>query len=134
MEKDKLVALSGVAKIILGKFPGLAYHAGLWGHELEYRLLWHSLGGSNRPQSYRAPSWSWASIDGSISPGAVPKVPHASPVAEILEAVTKPLGADPTGQVESGFIRLVGPFMTFSITGRHINIPSLTSCVINGKS
>jgi hypothetical protein len=38
-----------------------------------------------------------------------------SPVIHILEAVATPLGPDPTGQVESGIIRLVGPLITVSL-------------------
>ncbi|KAI0630020.1 heterokaryon incompatibility protein-domain-containing protein, partial [Trametes polyzona] len=65
---DKLVACAGLAdeyQAVLGS----KYLAGLWRDSLLCDLLWCvPCGASNsRPQQYRAPSWSWASLDGSIS-------------------------------------------------------------------
>ena len=65
-EKDKLYAISGLARLI-----GIEdeYLDGLWRKELPRQLLWSTgEGWHRRPAQYRAPSWSWASIDGSISP------------------------------------------------------------------
>lgn len=62
---DKLIALSGIAKRF-SKKTECDYHAGLWRTSIEYQLLWH-VARSGRPNSapaYRAPSWSWASVDG----------------------------------------------------------------------
>jgi hypothetical protein len=115
MEKDKSVAVSGIAKAIQDKFKGLEYLAGLWREDVESQLWWGADGKSRtRPQSYRAPSWSWASIDSSVRL-PIKSSHHFTSFVEILEAVTKPLGTDPTGQVESGFIWLVGPMITLSV-------------------
>ncbi|KAF7507839.1 hypothetical protein GJ744_010003 [Endocarpon pusillum] len=71
---DKLVALSGVVDI-LEQACDDQYLAGLWRSHLPAALLWHRrLGTRLRPfyahfdtrRSARAPSWSWASLDGSI--------------------------------------------------------------------
>lgn len=78
---DKLVAISGVASVIVDKRADSPdeYLAGLWQSSLPLHLLWisaaytetNSTGPETRiPRSYRdyvAPSWSWASIDGKIS-------------------------------------------------------------------
>ena len=66
---DKLVAFSGIAK----RFASLLqdeYIAGLWKRSLPYLLAWRISGALDnrhvRPVAYRAPSWSWAAIDGPI--------------------------------------------------------------------
>ncbi|KAF4634736.1 hypothetical protein G7Y89_g3360 [Cudoniella acicularis] len=66
-ESDKLVALSGVAKYLSVKGLG-TYVAGLWRYNLEFQLLWGTSHDSCGflPSKYRAPSWSWAAIDGAI--------------------------------------------------------------------
>jgi len=64
-ESDKFIALSGVAKYLSEKGLG-TYVAGLWRNNLELQLLWGtSLDRcGSRPSTYRAPTWSWAAIDG----------------------------------------------------------------------
>ncbi|KAF1970674.1 HET-domain-containing protein [Bimuria novae-zelandiae CBS 107.79] len=68
--KDKLVALAGLVSALEAR--GLArgrYWAGMWEADLPYCLLW-TRGAIDkgkwpdpRPSTYRAPSWSWASLD-----------------------------------------------------------------------
>ncbi|KAK5130758.1 hypothetical protein LTR08_001703 [Meristemomyces frigidus] len=69
---DKLLAFSGVAQVYADLLKD-EYLAGLWGSRLVLELLWRkkwnhdcSLDLRNRPSQYRAPSWSWASIDGAV--------------------------------------------------------------------
>lgn len=64
--RDKLVALSGVAKDF-ARLVGDEYVAGLWRHNLINSLLWRvdapfgvPVRPSTRPSRYRAPTWSWA--------------------------------------------------------------------------
>ncbi|KAF8857250.1 hypothetical protein BDZ45DRAFT_564472, partial [Acephala macrosclerotiorum] len=67
MEKDKLVALSGVAKTIRKRHLDGQYLAGSWSDDLGSQLWWSTtVRTRTRPQAYRAPSWSWASIDGIV--------------------------------------------------------------------
>ncbi|KAL9066791.1 MAG: hypothetical protein Q9157_007018 [Trypethelium eluteriae] len=68
---DKLVAISGIASVY---GPADDYLAGVWRKTLLPDLLWHvpelkQFNGqpSVRPADYRAPSWSWASVEGEIS-------------------------------------------------------------------
>ncbi|KAF8846446.1 hypothetical protein BDZ45DRAFT_756174 [Acephala macrosclerotiorum] len=114
MAKDKLVALSGIAKTIQGRFKDLDYLAGLWSYDLENQLLWYMMApAKTRAEPYRAPSWSWASLDGEIWPKFM-NFNHS--IIDVLEAATEPLDRkNPTGQVKSGFVKLVGPLMTISL-------------------
>jgi hypothetical protein len=66
---DKLRAISGVARYL--RLPELgSYHAGFWAVELPLALLWFYLSNvdpedsEQKAQPYRAPSWSWTSVDG----------------------------------------------------------------------
>jgi hypothetical protein len=64
--RDKLVAISGIAKYIQQhQATGDEYLAGLWRNDLERTLCWSVVAYSqSRPTPYRAPTWSWASTDG----------------------------------------------------------------------
>ena len=75
--KDKLPALSGMAHTFGEENEIRGYAAGLWRDDMPSALLWMVLhnswdldkeddGLSKRPADYRAPSWSWMSLDGSI--------------------------------------------------------------------
>jgi hypothetical protein len=64
---DKLVAISGVASVLSHLSPGDEYLAGLWRSQLPRGLLWFPLKWhAPRPVEWRAPTWSWASVDGYI--------------------------------------------------------------------
>jgi hypothetical protein len=85
----------------------------MWQEDLACQLSWksqHTRGGeelpSSRPSAYRAPSWSWASREGSV------KHNHTPPLDSlvILEAVVEPFSsADPFGQVISGHLNIRAP-------------------------
>lgn len=70
---DKLVALSGVARLIQDQ-TGHQYFAGLWRQDLEQELCWSAIHPRQRPQ-YRAPSWSWAAVDGEVDFKPVDGIP-----------------------------------------------------------
>jgi hypothetical protein len=62
-ERDKLPALSGLAKQFYPHFRG-GYMAGLWSQGGSFSLLWHApTPASEKLKAWRAPSWSWASIE-----------------------------------------------------------------------
>ncbi|THU92190.1 HET-domain-containing protein [Dendrothele bispora CBS 962.96] len=63
--KDKLVAFAGIAEFFHGLWPESRYVAGLWTHLFPEALLWTTIEGVAQTR-YRAPSWSWAAIDGEI--------------------------------------------------------------------
>ena len=67
--RDKLVAISGLAKQMHAMLHIKdEYIAGLWRRNLILHMLWRISYGqrATRPQPYRAPTWSWASVDGTI--------------------------------------------------------------------
>ena len=80
-QKDKLPALGGLA-VEFQRHIGGDYVAGLWSKHLAAGLLWNGLVQPTsegrqgaawddptilyRPQTFRAPSWSWASIEGRV--------------------------------------------------------------------
>lgn len=70
---DKLPALSGLAANFSSHIclkidttvPSSQYLAGLWSHDIIRGLCWQSSDALRSP-NYRAPTWSWASLDGRI--------------------------------------------------------------------
>lgn len=65
---EKLFALSRMTKLIQQVFK-IDYCAGFWKQDLEDQLFWTCLGFSGPrypPATYRAPTWSWASVDGPL--------------------------------------------------------------------
>ncbi|KAK7050860.1 hypothetical protein VNI00_004971 [Paramarasmius palmivorus] len=66
--KDKLIALAGVAHQFRDVCSWTEYLAGLWKETLFYDLLWFRLlsDRSEKLVKYRGPSWSWASVEGSV--------------------------------------------------------------------
>ncbi|KAK0112659.1 hypothetical protein ONS95_014398 [Cadophora gregata] len=76
-ENDKLPALSGLASTFAESFGPETYLGGIWRSHMPSGLLWKTTLQSEpslfptfqprRPMLYRAPSWSWASIDSLIS-------------------------------------------------------------------
>ena len=107
--KDKLPALSGIAKLGYNE-TGDQYLAGLWKDKLEEQLCWsrgHWASESTmmRPRPpWRAPTWSWASIDGEVIWHTRSFLDTA--YVKVLHANTTKYGYDPFGQVTSGVIRL----------------------------
>ena len=105
--KDKLPALSGLARQMSRIRPGDTYLAGLWSKDLPNNLLWGVTSEGRRPPTYRAPSWSWASLDGRL--GALDKSFNSRDgFCQILDASTTTSGLDPFGEVSGGFIKLCG--------------------------
>ncbi|SJL14218.1 uncharacterized protein ARMOST_17674 [Armillaria ostoyae] len=71
--RDRLVALSGIVEQFHRVWPQSRYLTGLWEHQLPRTLLWFNRRKLERHRReghrYRAPSWSWASMDGGIFMG-----------------------------------------------------------------
>lgn len=71
---DRLLALSGVARMLTGRLEAAGaadqYIAGMWQRRIASQLLWYVNSGSGRqscddtrPAKYRAPTFSWASVE-----------------------------------------------------------------------
>jgi hypothetical protein len=114
---DKLVALSGIAKYFMTHMDD-AYTAGMWKANLLHMLNWKVSDSSTlqpRPTPYRAPTWSWASIDSAVDYWD----PHHSnqyPIVKILEVSVKTIGNDPTGHVISGSLLVSGILMSLRLS------------------
>lgn len=122
-EKDRLPALSGLAKQFQERMK-YRYLAGLWESDLCNELRWRieSLHDRSTPDSsgrrtartvdYISPSWSWASITGTFQTlyqfDGYQTSKMDSRHIRLLEAVCKPLGDDPTGQVKEAYLRITG--------------------------
>jgi hypothetical protein len=115
--QDKLVAISALAKQFHSVFEArtngtdLRYIAGVWTLHLAPQLVWRRQGDKYlvRPPHYRAPSWSWASVDGPLDflciswPG--PQW-ESNILADVVEAEAQAAGSDPYLAVVDGFLRL----------------------------
>lgn len=111
---DKLPAISAVA----AEFSKLAkdtYLAGLWRLNLPRDLLWTTLeAATHRSKTWRAPTWSWASVDDAIV-YKQPPPESATLLAEVLEVESVPLTeVAPFGEVERGSLVISAP--SFPVT------------------
>ncbi|CZR53604.1 uncharacterized protein PAC_03484 [Phialocephala subalpina] len=142
--KDKLPAISGLAK----RFSEIAngtlgdYHAGLWWGYLLEDLLWRNAEGTGSalylPDTHkrgrcmiegrpRAPSWSWAAIDGPV----VTNWTSERPLAKVIKCETEPAaGHDQFGQVTSGILVICCQYVMASITGS--NLAKFSSFMTSG--
>ena len=116
VSSDKLIAISGIAHEVYlnGNLKPEQYVAGLWAIDLEQQLVWfvHEPGHGRRPKTYRAPSWSWAAVDGPICAGDFDIVDC---LFDVEEAYTVPV-ADPFGAVKPGcFIRVKAHLMLLAL-------------------
>ncbi|KAH7310822.1 hypothetical protein B0I35DRAFT_514807 [Stachybotrys elegans] len=104
--RDKLPGLSGLA-FVFGEYREDAYVAGLWRADLPIGLLWSSYMGRRlvRPADYRAPSWSWAALDGQID---VEFWWDGQVDVGIISAWAGLAGQNPYGMVTSGYIEVEG--------------------------
>ncbi|KAK0104261.1 hypothetical protein ONS96_005353 [Cadophora gregata f. sp. sojae] len=65
---DKLLAIKSVAAEMSMRIADTYIpFAGMWNGNLHFDLLWRALRDLSKPEQYRAPSWSWAAIDGPIN-------------------------------------------------------------------
>ncbi|PPQ97913.1 hypothetical protein CVT26_002999 [Gymnopilus dilepis] len=110
--EDKLVAFGGIAEAFQRIF-GCDYLAGHWRDTLLADLLWQKYADTDmkRPNVYRAPSWSWAAVDGSVMPGRFDGGARlGDSTAEVLRCeVTLNHPQLPFGEVTSGVLILRAP-------------------------
>ncbi|KAK0732494.1 heterokaryon incompatibility protein-domain-containing protein [Apiosordaria backusii] len=107
--QDKLVALSGLAQEFEVHFPDDTYIAGMWRSTFPHSLLWKSSDRSSPvkiPEAYLAPSWSWLSIDGPISPSHAGSRSEYS-LVDIFNVVTTPVFlSKPTASLKDASLTL----------------------------
>jgi hypothetical protein len=127
---DKLVAFAGVAECFQ-KFFGGSYFAGLWENSLLLDLLWYKVSDEplprTRPTEYRAPSWSWASIDGRVQFQMLEHITKSSECkiieCEVLGCKVAPLSEDMLfGQVATGTLILNGHLKEVTLEEKSRNV------------
>lgn len=120
-ESDRLAAIAGLATE-LQRQTKFSYEAGIWKEDVHNGLLWAINGRGKRPEKYRAPSWSWASIDINFYWGI-----NVNPafqlyiqdlwdredkdddhLVEVLDCEIKTVNGDPFGEVVDGQLKVHG--------------------------
>lgn len=105
-QSDRLPAIAGVASQI-GELLHARYLAGLWQTHLPSDLLWrtdHLLECEQHRSQYRAPSWSWASIDWKVKYyRRISLDREFSVVRALCDPVTN---VNPFGEVTHGFLEV----------------------------
>lgn len=120
---DKEAALSGILKMLEGLFHD-TYIAGLWKGGLPSQLVWTTKGPAKSSPTYRAPSWSWLSIDGEVVPYhsvIIDKTDRDSfleiDCVEPEAMEIKRAGESALSPIISGFIKLRG--LVYSVTWQY---------------
>lgn len=100
-DADHSLAISGIAELY-SKIIGEKYLAGIWEGDLPAGLMWETASEPGpRPWEYRAPSWSWFSIDGTVE--YFRNLIRRDPNLEILSCSVEPKRkAAPFGAIISG--------------------------------
>lgn len=124
-ESDIFPAMSGIAKSFQ-QYTKSEYVAGMWEKSLLCDLAWHKGAMSDnsaeniqwyqRPKTWRAPTWSWASELGPIQ--FLDMGNGLVPLCKLEEAECLPYQSDPTGELRSGHILLRGYLLSTSIQYR----------------
>ncbi|CAI0646854.1 unnamed protein product [Colletotrichum noveboracense] len=105
---DKLAAFAGVAKLFL-RASGDTYLAGMWKSRILHELTWVVVPPQARPTcGYRAPSWSWASVDGPIDMRSPKPLHQVEYWVNLVDASVDSIGKDATVSVIGGSIMLSG--------------------------
>ncbi|CAM1509633.1 Fc.00g033720.m01.CDS01 [Cosmosporella sp. VM-42] len=121
VEMDRLPALSGIASRI-GRLTASPYLAGLWVDNVLPGLCWYRSTPADCWQSatYRAPTFSWASVDGptfcySRDKSQDAKEPNLMPHCIDTDATVN--GQNPFGAVVDAWIKLRAPLITCTLQG-----------------
>lgn len=109
LPSDKLPAIAGMAKAV-HDITGDLYLAGLWKSNLAYELMWSSNPPTKfaTPSVWRAPSWSWASIDNGVSFDKITE--DSTLLAKVISCDVTPRSEQaPFGEITHGILEIDGP-------------------------
>jgi hypothetical protein len=119
-ESDLLPALAGIADLFQRAGTG-TYLAGHWLENMPAELLWgfDTRFFPERTTSYRAPSWSWASVrtlfdgEGEVFWGRIGWSPNSQvkTFCHVLGAGCTPRGVNPLGEISGGCLTLRAPLL-----------------------
>ncbi|KJZ76386.1 hypothetical protein HIM_04115 [Hirsutella minnesotensis 3608] len=122
---DNLVAISAIAKIIQSAL-NMDYCGGLWRYQIGYQLLWTCQSDTIEPRyppiTYRAPTWSWASMDGRVSFGSFQEECNRWKSAiTVLDCHVDTSTNDATGEIVGGVLRLAGFLATMRLVPKKMD-------------
>jgi hypothetical protein len=131
---DRLPALAGIAKKYAQALPDDIYCAGLWMSHLLPTLAWQNGDAKpSRPEQYRAPTWSWGSVDGELFWADDVQTMESSMAdsVEIVECHVKPWSADaPFGRVRDGSIAIKSWTKILLWDGQLHNLEGIEGCAL----
>jgi hypothetical protein len=130
-DKDRLVALSGLARLFAAKF-GTTYVAGLWKEGLVTQLVWRVSDEPDTSVRNSMPSWSWAAINTDITAHNDPAFKEIRPLASVLEANTT-LVDDVYGDIKGGILQLRCPLPVLATVVEEIT-PQVFRVELQGHS
>ncbi|KAI9767147.1 MAG: hypothetical protein M1840_005936 [Geoglossum simile] len=137
-DRDKLPALSGLAAELQRRTLG-HYLAGLWRENLHNGLLWQAgdIKLTLPPSGPRAPSWSWAALEGPVSYEICVEDGDTVRInaARILETEVKTNSLNPYGAVLSGTLVLAGCIKAATVSiqkteDRITHTPTISSTMV----
>lgn len=124
---DRMIAFAGILEHFQEVIPNDDCLAGHWRSKLPQSLSWSSLRGrwSYRPAAYRAPSWSWASIEGPVAFNHIPELAENG----VVEVVCKLLDiqipcVNSTGRsiLKGGWLKLSGHLTRVGCINGHLTV------------
>lgn len=123
---DKLPAISGIASV-LHRLTNSSYLAGLWVKNLVNDLCWERVDVEEvekrrpswvTPSLYRAPSFSWASVDGAVFYNEDCFSDDWTGHATVLDTSIKISGSDKFGQVDYASIKVRAHVVSATLSSR----------------
>ncbi|GIZ41016.1 hypothetical protein CKM354_000433300 [Cercospora kikuchii] len=123
---DRTMAIAGIARWYAEQLNE-EYVAGFWRSQLPACLLWNvdQYGSTKRASQYRAPTWSWLSIDGRVTAyNDFPAVTLCDCISVHIDLVD---AQNPYGQIANGEIVLHGHLAPFRLWGEGANAMMATT-------
>ena len=130
-EEDKLPGIAGIAtdfhNVFLQFDRNDQYAAGLWTSSMPTLLMWHQIAATSelcprKPTMYRAPTWSWASVNGTVClGGSIIKAKGQLPSIEILKVTVERQQSKPYGIISHAELQL------------RANVVSMTKVEVNNR-
>ncbi|KAK5796112.1 hypothetical protein VI817_005397 [Penicillium citrinum] len=130
---DKLPAIGGMAAEF-SRLTGHRYLAGLWDKNILHDLMWFTKARewSQRPVEWRAPSWSWASVNAVITYGRI--TADSKPLSTVRKCNVSP--KDPLsifGEIVDGVIEVKGPFSLVELQDSNTTLEEQSKAPIRPK-
>ena len=110
---DRLPAFSGVATQMM-RYRRSKYLAGLWLDSIVDDLIWRTQA-PGRPEEWRAPSWSWASVSSTIAFADGVGMPLEAVYVSVVDVHCTTAPGSPAGVVSSGEIEAYGQVVSVTL-------------------